>query len=302
MGVIEHTYADGYRTHVLEVRSEVVNVKGNCFLFHGMLEHHGRYLEFAEFLAENGFNVYVCDLRGAGQLARTQSTYAHLLPKEGFNQMVEDASALLHRYENGLPNFVLGHSFGSLLSRRLGQVMGNQLTGVVAIAPPPGSGILGKLGRYAIEVAIRKKGSDYPSRFFERLLFGRYNLKFLPVKTESDWISSMPEEVALYQNDPDCGGLPTLGYLHEVTAASIDVTSPARIYEHPVSLPILFVVGADDPVVNDGEGLPGMVRNYRAAGIEPYVLSYDNARHEILRERQREDVWTDLCAWLTRLV
>lgn len=300
MGVIEHTYADGYHTHVLHVPA--TNAVGNCFLFHGMLEHHGRYMDFADFLANSGFNVYVCDLRGAGKSSRSQSTYAHLLPKEGFGQMVNDATALIDHYQNGLPTFVLGHSFGSLLARRLGQLLGHRLAGVVAISPPPGSGVVGRLGLYAIELAIRKNGSDYHSRLFERLLFGRYNLKFLPAKTESDWISSLPEEVAAYRNDPDCGGIPTLGYLHEVASASLDVTSLARIHEHPKMLPILFVAGADDPVIHDGEGLDGIVRNYRAADIEVTVLTYDNARHEVLRERQKEEIWTDLSAWLLQMV
>lgn len=298
MDVSEHTYVDGYRTHVLHVPA--TNAIGNCFLFHGMLEHHGRYIDLAKFLSKNGFNVFVCDLRGAGKSARAQSTYAHLLPKEGFDQMVEDADALISHYQNGLPTFVIGHSFGSLLVRRLGQVMGRQLAGVVAVSPPPGSGIVGQIGLKAIDLAIQKQGSDHNSRLFERLLFGRYNLNFFPAKTENDWISSVPEEVSSYRRDPDCGGIPSLGYLYEVASASLEVTSLARIHEHPKSLPILFVAGTDDPVVHDGEGLKGIVRNYRTADIESTVLTYDKARHEVLRERQRDDVWVDISSWMLR--
>lgn len=296
MDVTVYTYADGYDTHVLHVPA--TNAIGNCFIFHGMLEHHGRYIEFANYLATSGFNVFICDLRGAGQSARDQATFAHLLPKAGFDQMVEDATALMDYYQNKLPTFVLGHSFGSLLARRLGQLLGHRLAGIVAVSPPPNSGLIGRVGLYAIDRAIRKKGSAYQSRLFERLLFGRYNLKFFPAQTENDWLSSLPEEVASYRNDPDCGGIPTLGYLHEVASASLDVTSPARIYEHPKTLPILFVVGADDPVVHDGEGLSGIVRNYRTADIELTILSYDAARHEVLRERQRDEVWLDIRSWL----
>lgn len=300
MNVTEHTYVDGYRTHVLHVPAE--NAIGNCFLFHGMLEHHGRYKEFAQFLAHHGFNVYVCDLRGSGQFARDDETYAHLPPKEGFEQMVDDAISLMEHHQNELPTFVLGHSFGSLLARRLGQVLGNALTGVVAISPPPGSGPIGRLGLFAIERAINRFGSDHHSRLFERLIFGRYNLKFFPAQTESDWISSLPEEVTAYQRDPNCGGIPSLGYLHEVALASLEVTSLARIHEHPKSLPILFVVGAEDPVVRDGEGLAGIVRNYQAADIEVTAMVYDNARHEILREQQKEEVWNDVKNWLIQVL
>ncbi|MGY0209640.1 alpha/beta hydrolase [Bacillus subtilis] len=84
LNVTAHTYADGYRTNIFTVRA--TNAVADCFLFHGMLEHHERYHEFANHLAENGFNVYVCDLRGAGALAKEQESYAHLLPNEGFQQ------------------------------------------------------------------------------------------------------------------------------------------------------------------------------------------------------------------------
>ncbi|ERG66106.1 MULTISPECIES: alpha/beta fold hydrolase [Exiguobacterium] len=300
MDVTEHTYADGYRTQLLHVKAR--QPIGNCFIFHGMLEHHQRYVEFADFLSEIGFNVFLCDLRGAGSLARTQSTYAHLSPHEGFDQMVDDAISLLDHYQDELPTVVLGHSFGSLLARRLGQQLGHRLAGVIAVSPPPHSGLIGRAGLYAIDLAIRFKGSTHESRLFERLLFGRYNLKFLPATTESDWISSVPEEVTAYMNDPDCGGIPTLGYLHEVAKASLDVTSAARIQEHPKTLPILFVVGADDPVVHDGEGLSGIVRKHQAADIELTVLSYDQARHEVLRERQRQDIWTDIGDWMHQTI
>jgi alpha-beta hydrolase superfamily lysophospholipase len=216
--------------------------------------------------------------------------------------MVDDAISLLDHYQDDLPTVILGHSFGSLLARRLGQQLGHRLAGVIAVSPPPHSGWIGRVGLYAIELAIRFKGSNYNSRFFERLLFGRYNLKFLPATTESDWISSVPEEVSAYLSDPNCGGIPTLGYLHEVARASLDVTSTARIHEHPKTLPMLFVVGADDPVVHDGEGLTGIVRKHQSADIELTVLSYDDARHEILRERQQQDVWTDIGDWMGQTV
>lgn len=296
MNVTNLTYPDGYQTDIMELPA--TQPIGNIFLFHGMLEHSKRYIEFARFLSENGFNVYACDLRGAGPASHAQNAYGHLEPESGFSQMVDDAHYFMDQYDRDLPTFVLGHSFGSLLARRLGQVMGKELRGVIAVSPPPHSGAAGLLGHSAISSSLKKRGSDYRSKFFERLLFGRYNMKFLPARTESDWISSSPEEVDAYLSDPFCGGLPTLGYLHEVTKASLDVTTSARIHEHPKDLPILFVVGADDPVIFDGEKLKGIIKKYRAADVEICVTSYDGARHEILREQSREQVWTDIHLWL----
>ena len=300
MNLSELTYPDGYQTTVMEVKAE--QPIGKIFFFHGMLEHYERYIEFAHFMAENGFNVYVCDLRGAGSSAHAQHVYGHLDPGTGFQQMVDDARYFMNQFQDKLPTFILGHSFGSLLARRLGQVMGHELTGVIIVSPPPHSGKLGQLGHSLISTVMKRKGSDYRSNYFERLLFGRYNLKFLPARTNSDWLSSIPEEVDSYLADSNCGGLPTLGYLYEVTRASLEVTTAARIYEHPKSVPILFVAGANDPVVHDGETLKGIINKYRSADIEICVATYDDARHEVLREANREQVWTEIRLWLEQLI
>lgn len=296
MVLSELTYPDGYQTEVMEIRAE--QSIGKIFIFHGMLEHHERYIEFAHFLTENGYDVFICDLRGAGSSAHEQQTYGHLAPGDGFQQLVEDAQYLINRYEDERPTYVLGHSFGSLLVRRLGQIMGHALAGVIVVAPPPHPGVAGEVGHRLIATAMKRKGSTHQSRFFERLLFGRYNLKFLPARTDSDWLSSVPEEVDSYLDDSNCGGLPSLGFLHEVTRASLDVTTVARIHEHPKSLPMLLVAGMDDPVIHDGEGLNGIIEKYRNADVELSVATYDDARHEILREADREQVWSDILMWM----
>ncbi|WP_214822130.1 MULTISPECIES: alpha/beta hydrolase [unclassified Exiguobacterium] len=296
MVLSELTYPDGYQTEVMEIRSE--QSIGKIFIFHGMLEHHERYIEFAHFLTENGYDVFICDLRGAGSSAHDQQTYGHLAPGDGFQQLVDDAQYLINRYEDDRPTYVLGHSFGSLLVRRLGQTMGHALAGVIVVAPPPHPGVAGEVGHRLIATAMKRKGATHQSRLFERLLFGRYNLKFLPARTDSDWLSSVPEEVDSYLDDSNCGGLPSLGFLHEVTRASLDVTTSARIHEHPKSLPVLFVAGMDDPVIHDGEGLNGIIEKYRKADVELSIATYDDARHEILREADREQVWSDILMWM----
>ena len=295
-----YTYPDGYETHMLVKKA--IEPIGKIFIFHGMLEHHARYIELTQYLTKNGFDVYVPDLRGAGAKSDSYGTYGHLTPNEGFNRVIEDAVALIRSVDDTLPTFVLGHSFGSLVARRLGQVLGHELAGVIAVAPPPHAGLAGRIGQLAIKQTLKSKGDDYRSRFFERLLFGRYNLKFRHARTDSDWLSSVPEEVDAYANDLYCGGLPTLGFLYEVTGASLDVTRTERIHEHPKSLPLLLLYGNDDPVVQDGEGITGIRNRYEAAQIDVTSYAYENARHEILRERQRDQVWSDLTAWMTRII
>ena len=49
--------------------SKRTEIKKNVLLIHGMMETKERYGEFSEFLANNGYNVYIFDLRGHGDFS-----------------------------------------------------------------------------------------------------------------------------------------------------------------------------------------------------------------------------------------
>ena len=63
----------------------------------------------------------------------------------------------------------------------------------------------------------------------------------------------------------------------------------------PKSLPIHIIGGARDPV---GATLGGLIDAYRAAGLQVTARFYPDARHELLKETNRDEVEADLVAWL----
>ena len=66
-------------------------------------------------------------------------------------------------------------------------------------------------------------------------------------------------------------------------------------------LPVLFLSGADDPVGNFGEGVKKAYAQYRQAGIQDVKLKlYQDDRHEILQETDREKVFADIYQWCRR--
>ncbi len=67
----------------------------------------------------------------------------------------------------------------------------------------------------------------------------------------------------------------------------------------PKDLPVLFVSGAEDPVGNFGKGVEQARKAFQAAGMEDVTwILYENDRHEILNETDRDTVYRDLYAWL----
>lgn len=66
---------------------ESPNAVGTIQMVHGMEEHKERYVPFAEFLSDNGFNVVISDLRGHGEDAPLLS---HIADKGGEELLIKD--------------------------------------------------------------------------------------------------------------------------------------------------------------------------------------------------------------------
>ena len=71
----------------------------------------------------------------------------------------------------------------------------------------------------------------------------------------------------------------------------------------PKDLPILLMAGKEDPVGNYGKGVAQVYRQYRQLGIADVELKlYDNSRHEILLEPEKDLVFADICNWLQKYI
>ena len=68
----------------------------------------------------------------------------------------------------------------------------------------------------------------------------------------------------------------------------------------PKSLPIYLLSGGSDPVGNMGKGVCKVYRQYRRAGLERVQIRlYEEARHELLNETMRQDVFREIVRWMT---
>jgi alpha-beta hydrolase superfamily lysophospholipase len=62
---------------------------------------------------------------------------------------------------------------------------------------------------------------------------------------------------------------------------------------------MLFVAGKEDAVGNFGKGVESVYRRYKQNGIADVMIRlYENDRHEILNELDRDKVFQDILKWL----
>jgi alpha-beta hydrolase superfamily lysophospholipase len=289
----------------LYVRKRIpANVRAVVQIAHGMTEHGGVYDELIDALLIEGFAVFIHDHRGHGTTA-SQEELGHLEPNLGWRSAVQDIIFLSEhiRAEMNAPLFLLGHSMGSFLSRRVAQLRGNLYDGLLLSGTGPSPGILGKLGEIVAAVEMKIRGKKTKSPLLYSLSFGSFNAHFKPTKTESDWLSSDAEQVQRYIDDPLCGFTCTTSFYKELFRGVAQATSKSETVHTPTTLPIYLFSGNHDPVGKMGKGVQKSYELYRECGVQDVTIKlYNNGRHEMFHEVNRQEVFKDVIEWLNNYV
>ncbi len=277
--------------------------RGIVQIAHGIAEHIGRYDDFMEFLADNGFVAVGNDHLGHGKSALDPGERGFFCEEDGWNRAVDDMNILhdiMREEYPGLPYVFFGHSMGSFLTR----------TYMIRYADAPGLAILCGTGHQpkpavssglaVAEVSVRTAGARKPGKALNDIAFGSYN-KRTDNRTPVDWISSIPEEVDKYIADPDCGFIATNGLFRDMMSGIKFITDPANIALMNKELPVLFVSGWEDPVGEYGKGVKRAFTEFCRAGMKNvHIKLYPGARHELLHDICREETLNDILAWIDK--
>lgn len=275
--------------------------KGIVQISHGMAEHLLRYEEFAVFLSRQGFIVCGNDHAGHGNSVENSQELGFFGNKNGCSNMVQDMHYLTvfmkQRYA-GLPVVLLGHSMGSFLAREYTACFGNLLSGALYLGTSAGHPLIDA----AITLSkrgIEKRGSYARGRSVYKLAFGAFNLKWLPKRTDFDWLSRDEELVDKFIQDEKCGFVFTYAGFYELFQLLKKINEDNFAKKMPKNLPMLFISGADDPVGDYGKGIEKVWQKLVDAGCTnvSYKL-YEGARHEVLNETNRFSVYRYILKWM----
>lgn len=278
------------------------NPKGTVQICHGMAEYFGRYEEFAKVLVERGYNVCGIDMQGHGQTYLRNEKLGW--PRGYFGDRKDSADCIIRdivrmndecrkRYGE-LPCFLYGHSMGSFVARVVysepsyanrykGYVFASTM-GFQPAAVPVGK-ICGIIGRGSAQ--------KHPSVFVDRLAFGAFNRRISDPATAFDWISTDPEEVAKYINDPECGFIFTLKGFSDLFSL-VGRMQSRRASKNYANAPCMLTYGEDDPVSFYGKGAHAAAVKIRSRGRDVVEKDYGHVRHEIQHEPCRYRYFSDI--------
>ncbi|KAB2452363.1 alpha/beta hydrolase [Bacillus sp. CH126_4D] len=277
--------------------------RGIIQIAHGMTEHAGVYTDFIAALLEAGYGVYAHDHKGHGKTVKREEDYGHFEPNVGWNEAVSDVIFVSEtiRKEQTCPLFLLGHSMGSFLSRRAVQLKGELYDGFLISGTGGNPGLLGSIGHKVATIEMKLRGTKTKSPMLNFLSFGNFNSHFKPNRTKFDWLSSDNNQVDKYIQDPLCGFICTTSFYRELFSGVLEVNKLEEFKKTPKNLPIHIFSGDRDPVGDMGKGVKEVYENYKKCGVKDVTLRlYENGRHEMFHEVNRDEVFQDLILWLDK--
>ena len=279
----------------------VRNPKGVVQISHGMAEHARRYDDFANYLNQNGYIVFADDHRAHGMTSTKQSSKGVKGYHKGniYFDTVKDECAITKMLKDrySLPVFYLGHSYGSMVGQRYIEEC-KDYSGVILSGSAMMKGALLNTGATVANVNYKLTGGEKTAKLLDKLTFGAYNK---PFKNESDfaWLSRDKENVKKYIFDEQCGYVMSVAFFKFFLNGLKESYKAENLAKIDKNKPIVIFSGYNYPVVGNVKLVKNLYDQYKSLGVKDLTLKlYPNARHEILNETNRAEVYAD---FLTRL-
>ena len=269
---------------------------------HGMTEHIERYHDFATFLAEHGYYVVGHDHLGHGKSVASAEKLGFFHETHGNEFVIADIHQLRRDTQEKHPNvpyFILGHSMGSFLVRQYIGMYGEGLAGAIVMGTGDQPNVILHAGKTVCKVIAAFEGWEYRSKLVDSMAAGGYDKQ---VKGEGEsWLSRNRANVEKYKDDSLSGYMFTVNAYYHMFSGMVRMNHQEKACKIPKELPIFFVAGAEDPVGNCGKAVENVYKRYQKCGMmDDAIKLYENDRHEILNEDDREQVYADLLTWLEK--
>ena len=280
------------------------NVRGVVQIAHGMAEYFERYNAFADFLADRGFVVCGNDHLGHGRSVSSDDDLGYF-GGDGWENVVKDMYKLTRIMKKNYPEvpyFIFGHSMGSFLARAYVTRFSKAVDGAVFCGTSAGTGGTEAL-LTLLDIAKRFKGGRHKGNLFNKLAFGSYNKKIKDTEIRSS--TGCQEIPQTWQNTATTSAAASRSRstaLRTLQSCLWYVNSDKWFTTYPKSLPTYLIAGGSDPVGEYGKGVLKVFNKLNLNDCSVEMKIYKDARHELLNETNRQEVYADVLDFFESLM
>lgn len=275
-------------------------------IVHGMSEYIERYEALAEFFCEKGILVTGDDHLGHGKSVYSGDAYGYFCEQDPATVVVRDVHRLKKMTQEdypGIPYVILGHSMGSFILRNYLFRYGTGIEGAIVCGTGSQPAALVKFCKAFASLQGAVFGDKHVAKLIDKLAFGNYNSRIPDAKTKSDWLCTDEKVVDDYRKDELCGFTFTVNGFKTLFELLDRLNKTENLNKMPKKLPVHFIAGDMDPVGNYGEGVKMAYEDFRKVGMERISLKlYAGGRHEILNEKDKQQVYEELYPWIMERV
>lgn len=266
--------------------------KNNIIIFHGVTEPIDRYEEFGKFLSANGYNVFVPEIRGHGELKISEVCE---FGKKGIKAVFEDINLffkneLMPKGIKAENTTIFGHSMGSLIAMKW--VIENNYKYFILSGFPLQkklSVFFGKMLTGMEKLLFFKKKS------FMNKEFKKYNDYFKPNQTKFDWLTRDENEVNKYVESEFCGYPISPGVFNGILGMMGFINRKYKKIRKDANM--LVIYGTEDKAVN-AEYVTKILEILKKKKRRINVLENKNGRHESLNEINKYEIYDEILKWL----
>ncbi len=266
---------------------------------HGMCEYMDRYEDFALYVCSRGGIVCGNDHLGHGHTKGADGHFGYFADKHGEDCVVEDIYGLTRIIKErfpGLPVVLFGHSMGSLMGRETSARHGEAYAAAIYSGTSGKNSVTG-ITRFLARVGMLFGRAKKPATLLDHLAFSKYNNRYETKRTEKDWLTRDEQMVDKYLADPWCNFVFTDRAAYDFAKLIDDVSGTEWASRLPL-IPYLLISGDMDPVGDYGAGVKQVQGWMQSVGKNVSLKLYEGARHEILNETNRKEVYADIVDWI----
>lgn len=304
----DQTLRDDTKLHMYEWKPIAgKEIKGILQLVHGSAEHATRYDEFASYMVKNGYVVVADDHRGHGKTAKTKEDLGFFAEFDGWETIIDDlleVTEYIKTHYKNKPIVMLGHSMGSFMVRHYIIKYGQNLKAAVLSGTAFHNKLALGIGVMIAKHDQNKYGPKEKDQFIYDKSYAKFNKRFAKEgATGVEWLSSDKKVQKAFLKDPLSGQVFSTSAFKDMFTGLLFINSKKNIKKGPKDLPIFFISGADDPVGNFGKGVRKVYKIFKKLKFTNLSFKlYSHARHEILNEPIKTDVYQDILVFYNQFI
>ena len=291
--------------------SDASLVRGSVVVLHGAEGHGGRYASFGEELVKNGYAMFAIDHVGHGLTVREKYDDKGGWKKEDLGVWTKDdfdlstynayylVDVIRRKYPNK-PVYLLGHDHGGSMAQYMMGKYEGAFDGIIisSCGMPTSRDKRVFFGAWLKKLCLYD-GNKSKGTFKSRVRF--LNGHFKPKRTDYDWMNSVEAEVDRFIEDPLSGYVGTIGYYYYQYKYIVQTPRFAKLKKVNRNLPLFILGGKEDYITKKGKSLEKLKLYYEKRGFTNIDLTlYDNSRHDVLLEWNKDKVAEDIAAFIDR--